>query len=192
MLPLYDLPAQGAAEAGRALFPSGLRQKESKMKRSNRRISADPFTIWTRLAFKTGEMMMASAQVIGHRTNRIVTAGSTLNERDRREFSLMGQEKMEAASESVQAMARHMMTINQQIGAQAVGQMLAGATDILSLATSRTAGQALARQAKLMRTLTRGVASASQLSTAAARLAQRGLKPIHSRATANAKRLGKE
>jgi hypothetical protein len=34
-------------------------------------------------------------------------------------------------------------------------------------------------------------ATTAQLSGAAARLAQRGLKPIHSRATANARRLGK-
>jgi hypothetical protein len=167
------------------------RHKELKMKRSSRRISASPFAIWTSLAFRTGEMMMASAQVIGHRTNRMIASGPMPNESDRREFSLMGQEKMEATSESVQAMAKHMMTLNQQIGAQAVGHMLAGATDMLSLATSQTAGQALARQAQLIRTLTRGAVSASQLSTSAARLAQRGLKPIHSRATANAKRLGK-
>ena len=136
-------------------------------------------------------MMMASAQVIGHRTKRMVMSGPLPNKRDRREFSLMGQEKMEAASESVQAMAKHMMTVNQQIGAQVVGHILAGATDMLSLATSRTAGEAMARQAKMIRTLARGAASASQLSTSSARLTQRGLKPIHSRATANAKRLGK-
>jgi len=161
------------------------------MKRSSRRISANPFAIWTSLAFKTGEMMMASAQVIGHRTNRIATAGPRPNHRDRREFCLMGQEKMEAASESVQAMANRVLTINQQIGAHALGQMMAGATDMLSLATSRTTGQALARQAKLIRTLTRGAFSTSQLS-ATARLTQHGLKPFHSRATANAKRLGKK
>jgi hypothetical protein len=161
------------------------------MKRSSRRLSANPFAIWASLAFKTGEMMMASAQVIGHRTNRMATAGPLPNEQDRREFSLMAQEKMEAARESVQAMAMHMMTINQQIGAQAVGQMLAGATDMLSLATSLTPGQALVRQAKLISTLTQGGVRASQLSTSAARIARRGLKPIHSRATANAKRLGK-
>jgi hypothetical protein len=162
------------------------------MKRSSRRISANPFAIWTSLAFKTGEMIMASAQVIGRRTNRMVTFGPMPNKRDWREFSLMGREKLEAASDSIQAMAKHMMTINQQIGAQAFGQMLTGATDMLSLATSRTASQALARQAELIRTLTRGAVSASHLSTSAARLTQSGLKPIHSRATANAKRLGKE
>ena len=61
----------------------------------------------------------------------------------------------------------------------------------MSLAASRTAGQAMARQAKLVRTMTQSAATNAQLSGAAARLAQRGLKPIHSRATANAKRLGR-
>jgi|ERR1700674_1160932 hypothetical protein len=159
------------------------------MKRSSRRISVNPFAMWTGLAFKTAEMMMASAQVIGHRTSRMAMAGPTPNERDRREFSLMGQEKMEAASESAQVMAQHMIAINQQIGARAFSQMLAGATDMWSLAASVTAGQALVRHAKLVRTLSGGAVSASRLSTSAARIAQRGLKPIHSRATANAKRL---
>jgi len=39
--------------------------------------------------------------------------------------------------------------------------------------------------------MTQSAATTAQLSGAAARLAQRGLKPIHSRATANAKQLGK-
>ena len=103
----------------------------------------------------------------------------------------MGQEKVEAASASACSMTSHMMRANTQLGTRAVRQMLADATDIMALAASRTAGQSIARQAKLVRTMTRSVNTASQLSAAAAQLAQHGLKPIHSRATANAKRLAK-
>ena len=162
------------------------------MKRSRTRNSfSNPFLIWTDLAVKTGEMMLASAQVIGHRTGRMAAAGPSPSARDRREFTLMGQEKIEASTESAQAMAAQMMRTNPQLGALAVKQMLTGATAMMSLATSRTIGQSMAQQAKLVRIMTQSAVTASQLSGSTARLAQRGLKPIHSRATANAKRLGK-
>ena len=151
----------------------------------------NPFLVWTRLAWKTGEMMLASAQVIQHRTGRMAAAGAAPSARDRREFALMGQEKVEAGVESASAMAAQMMAMNPLLGPRAFRHMMAGAGALMSLAASRTAGQAMARHAKLVRTMTESAATAAQLSGATARLAQRGLKPIHSRATANAKRLGK-
>ena len=36
----------------------------------------NPFLMWSRLAWKTGEMAMASVQVIGFRTKRIALAGA--------------------------------------------------------------------------------------------------------------------
>ena len=57
---------------------------------------ANPFLLWTDLAWKTGEMMMASAEVIGHRANRMAAAGPAPSLRDRREFTRMGQEKIAA------------------------------------------------------------------------------------------------
>jgi hypothetical protein len=161
------------------------------MKRSRTPLFTNPFLVWTRLAWKTGEMMLASAQVIHHRTGRMAAAGATPSARDRREFALMGQEKLEAGVESAQAMAAQLMTLNPLLGARAVKHMMSGAAEVMSLAASRTAGQAMARHAKLVRTMTQSAATAAQLSGAAARLAHRGLIPIHSRATANAKRLGK-
>lgn len=161
------------------------------MKTISRRMSTNPLTLWGNLALQTTEMLLASVQVIGHRTSRMASAGLLPSARDRREFSLMGQEKIDAASESVQAMTAHMLSIHQQMAARAMSGMLASAADAFALATSMTAGQALARQAKLVKTLTRGAASATTLTNAAARVAHRGLKPIHARATANAKRLAK-
>ncbi len=162
------------------------------MKRNRTRHSfVNPFVIWADLALKTGEMMLASAQVIGHRMGRMAAAGPKPNAHDRREFTLMGQEKIEAAAESVQAMTAQMMRTGPQLGVKAVQQMLSGAMALTTLATSRTPGQSMARQAKLVRTMTQSAAMGSQLTGSVARLAQRGLKPISSRATANAKRLGK-
>jgi DNA-binding transcriptional regulator YdaS (Cro superfamily) len=61
----------------------------------------------------------------------------------------------------------------------------------MSLASSRTPSQLIARQAALARALGQSASSMAQVSGSAAKLAHRGLKPIHSKATANAKRLGK-
>ena len=60
------------------------------MKRSRFRDSfANPFLIWTDLALKTAEMMLASLQAIGHRTGLMIAAGREPSERDCREFTLM-------------------------------------------------------------------------------------------------------
>src|SRR5450755_4652656 len=48
-----------------------------------------PFMLWGDLATKTLEMMLASAQVIGHRTGRMVLAGLAPNARDRHEFAFI-------------------------------------------------------------------------------------------------------
>jgi len=154
-------------------------------------VFVSPFLLWVDIAMKTAEMMTASAQVIDHRTRRMAAAGPKPSARDRREFALMGQEKVEAAAKSAQGMAAHMLTMNPFLGAGAAQQTLAAATAMMSLAGSRTVSQALARQAKLVRTMTQSAGTASRLSSSSARLALRGLTPIHARATANAKRLGK-
>jgi hypothetical protein len=161
------------------------------MKRSRTPSFTNPFLVWSSLAWKTSEIMLASAQVIQHRTGRIAAAGATPSARDRREFALMGQEKIEAGIESASAMTAQMMAMNPLLGPRAFKHMMTGAAAVMSIAASRTAGQAMARHAKLVRTMMQSTATTAQLSGAAARLAQRGLKPIHSRATANAKRLGK-
>ena len=118
-----------------------------------RNLFGNPFLLWVEVAMKTGEMMMASAQVIGHRTRRMAAAGSKPSARDRREFALMGQEKIEAAAKSASGMAAYMMTMDPLLGVRAVQQTLAAATAMMSLAGSRTVSQALARQARVVRTM---------------------------------------
>jgi hypothetical protein len=159
---------------------------------SNPYLALNPFMLWAGLAFKTGEMMMASAQVIQHRTGRIAAAGAVPNLRDQREFTLMGQEKIEAATESAQAIATRLVGLQQQIGTLALRQMMAGTAGMMSLAASRSPAQSRRAQEKIVReTVSNSTNAASKLAGTAARVADQGLKPIHSRATANAKRLGK-
>ena len=155
-------------------------------------LSVNPFRSWSAFAWKTGEMMLASGQVIGHRSNRMLSAGHSPGASDRHEFALMGQEKLAAATEASQAMALSWLRLNQEFGAMALKQMMTATASIISMAASRTPGQSVARQTKFVRnTLTHSAVATSQLSKSAARVANRGLKPIHSRATGNAKRLGK-
>ena len=161
------------------------------MKRNTLNVFGNPFLAWTDLAWKIGEMSMASAQVIAHRTARMAAAGPMPNARDRQEFTRMGQEKVEAATESARAIAAHWTTMNMTFGARAFGHMATGAAALMSLAASRSVGQSITRQAELTETLTRSAMTASELSGSTARLARRGLKPIQARATANAKRLGR-
>lgn len=154
--------------------------------------STNPFLAWTGLATKTTELVMASAQVITHRTNRIAMAGPAPCERDQREFALMGQEKIDALSESAFAMAARMISLNQQLGTLAFRQMMVGTNGIMSLATSRTLAQTSKVQEELVRETLSGSADAmSQLANTVAKVAHKGLQPIHSRATANARRLSR-
>ena len=150
-----------------------------------------PFMLWNDLAMKTAEMMLASAQVIGHRTGRMALAGPAPNARDRREFAMMGREKIEASAQSAQAMATHILTMSPHMGVQALNSMLRSTAAFVLLASSRTPGQLIARQVALARALGQSAVSIAGASKSATRLAHRGLKPIHAKAIANAKRLGK-
>jgi hypothetical protein len=155
-------------------------------------LSGHPFLTWSELAFKTGEMMLASAQVIGYRVNRMALAGPIPNARDQREFSLMSGEKIAAAAESAQAMALSMIRLNQQLGVLAFKQFLTGAAAMVSIVSSRAPAQSAAQQARLARnTIANSAQATPQISTSVARLVKEGLKPVHARVRRNAKRLRK-
>jgi hypothetical protein len=161
------------------------------MKRNSSRPFGQAFHAWTDLMWKMGEMSLASAQVITHRTTRMAAAGPLPNSRDRQEFSRMGQEKVEAATESALAIAARLTTMSGMVSVRAFGNMINANAALMSLAASRTSGQFFVRQAKLANAVSRSAVTASAWTGSAARLADSGLKPIHARATANARRLRK-
>lgn len=134
-------------------------------------------------------MSSASAQVIAHRTARMAAAGPLPNARDRNEFTRMGQEKIEAAMESAGRVASNLTLAHAELGARAVRDILSWTTSLTALATSRTAAQFIARQARVAETASRSAKTALEISRSGARLARHGLAPIHARATANARRL---
>src|SRR5437763_11706443 len=114
------------------------------MKRSRIPSSTNPFVLWTSLAWKTGEMMLASAQVIHHRVGRM--AAGAPSARDRRELALMGQEKIEAGVESASAIAAQMMTMNPLLGARAIKHQRAGRAAVIARAARHHAGPSMTRQ----------------------------------------------
>jgi hypothetical protein len=149
--------------------------------------------MWSRRAWKSGEMAIAAAQVIGLRTKRIALAGSLPGPRDQREFALMGQEKGAAAMESAHAVGARILMQNQQFAALAFKQILSASASLMSIAASRSAAESVERQSKLARdTMAGSIIAASKLSGSTAQLARRALKPVHARVSGNVRRLGKK
>lgn len=163
------------------------------MKRfDNKYAVRNPFLAWMEIAAKTNEMLLASSEVIRHRVGRMAVADMPPSQRDQREFTRMGQEKIEAAAESAMAMAVQMTKMSQQVNAIAFRNVLAAAAVPLNNQANRNLLQATRRQADMARKAISASAEITvQVSESAARITHHGLTPIHSRATKNAKRLRK-
>lgn len=154
--------------------------------------SANAFQAWVRLASNSTRMLMTSAEVIGMRTHRMASGGLNASPRDRGELALMGQEKVAAAIDSGQAMARSMFALNQQLMAMWFRQMLAGAPMLFSLAASRSPSRLSAAQVRIARAaLANSRAATTTVAAAVPRIAGKGLKPVHTRAAANKRRLAR-
>lgn len=143
------------------------------------------------LARTAGELATAAAQTVHDRTQQMARARLSPSARDRKEFLLMGQEKLEAAVESSTRMVTEAVAFNQHLARLVLGQMQAqtAAWSGAALGTPHGWMNAYARLAQgafaNWQAIGAAVGHALVRSTAA------GLKPIHGRARANAKRLGR-
>ena len=151
----------------------------------------DPFTLWADLAVRTTEMLVASSQVIGSRLGQIAQAGANPSAHDIEEFTLMGSEKVKAATQSGVAIATRLQSANYQLMARGWQQWVANLAAMSALASSRTFGEALSRQSRLFHSLARSGHTHSRLSSDTARLLSAALDPVHGAATANARRLAR-
>ena len=149
---------------------------------------SNPFGLWTDLMFATGEMMLASAEVIGHRAGRMSTAQLPLSAKDQKEFTLMVQEKAEAGQEAAFALAQAATQAATQIAMTVPAQMMEAAW---GMASSRTMPQFFEAQMKLGQALVDPL-TGHDLAHAAVRASHAAVKPYHRRATANAKRLSRK
>jgi hypothetical protein len=121
------------------------------------------------LARQSAELAVAVPVVVAHRVARMARAGSPPNARDRREFTRMGTEKLMAFNESWMAMWAQSMRIQQEI----------------SVAMWRAWWSAWTNPRS------RSVLPNVDPPWAALRLISKGMAPVHRRATANARRLGR-
>ena len=118
----------------------------------------------TSLMIKASELAFAVPQVVAHRVTRMALAGTSPTARDRREFEQMGAEKMAAFAESWNAMAAQAVRTNYMLATSFWRSWLTGKpTQISGL----------------------------QMHSAALGVLGRGIGPVHRRAVANAKRLGR-
>jgi hypothetical protein len=136
---------------------------------------------------KVTDLAIAAPQIIANRTARMLAAGANPGTADRREFSQMFTEKVQAFWESLFSMGVQALKTNQSYAQEAALQWWRLWTTRWWLPAMRPALHAMAtlpRAAALVST-----PSASQHARAMSKLIAAGLGPIHKRATANARRL---
>jgi hypothetical protein len=121
---------------------------------------------------QAAELALAVPQVVAHRLARIANAGASPSARDRKEFARMVSEKHAAFAESWQAMAMQALHSQQAFAA----------------ALARTA---LTPPARRRKAASHSLSLQLQMQQAALALFGKGLAPVHRRAVANAKRLGR-
>ncbi len=125
-----------------------------------------------RLMKSSAELGLAVPQVVGHRMARMAMAGPVLSARDRKEFEGMVAEKGQAFAQGWQAMATQAFKAQQALASSWLSAWWKGA--LRGKPSTQTLGS-MARQ--------QGQASLGVM--------QAGLKPVHQKAVANAKRLAR-
>jgi hypothetical protein len=148
------------------------------------RTSTVGFPPWWQSALKTWEIWVAVPQVIWHRTWRMASAGPFPSADDRREFGRMGQEKAAALSESLGAMTAQMLRANQEAARFMLNQWWTAWMSPWAFIASSPA-----HWFGFPSAITRHPAGVRRVGTSLARVVDKGLAPVHRRATSNARRL---
>lgn len=118
---------------------------------------------------QAAELAMAVPQVMAHRITRMAISGTTLSDRDRKEFTLMVAEKKIAFAQAWEAMAMQSVMAQQALAASLFRSIWAPS----------------ARNKPTVNSM------AAQLQSAALGVLGKGLAPVHRKAVANAKRLAR-
>ena len=121
------------------------------------------------LATQAAELAVAVPQVVAHRLTRMALSGPTLSPRDRKEFERMVAEKHSAFGEAWLAMSAEAAAANQQLA-------MSFLRSFVSIAQGRKPSP---------------TRSAAAIHRAALEVLGKGLAPLHRKAVANAKRLGR-
>ncbi|MGO4327127.1 polyhydroxyalkanoate granule-associated phasin [Cupriavidus sp. 2TAF22] len=150
----------------------------------------DASSNFSRLYTEIFELLHATVEVVSVRTARMAKALVAPDERDPHEFSLMGREKGEAASESIGALGAGLLSLTVVLASETTNHFWAASAAASTLVASRSTSQWLERQEAFFKVACDHPASPLQLTNWGTCLMQEVLAPIHVRATANAKRLG--
>ncbi len=139
----------------------------------------------SRLGVKTSELMFAAPLVAAQRMTRLLVAGRVPAARDRREFARMGAEKIDAFGEAWNATAAQVTKSNQQL---AVSMMSDWFRTWMNFWFSFGYAPATP-QRRVVRAAQRKFQNAAH--HAALDMLAKGIAPVHRRAVANARRLGR-
>ena len=141
---------------------------------------------WSRLAWRTGETMLASSEVIARRSTAAWLAGATPDAHERAERVRMVSEKIDASLECGSAVGAKVL----EQAMRSSGQWWLDAwrlqLGLVSLATSATPAQAQARLAHV------AASAVPMMNRAAVDVLERSsaaLAPVHRRTGANVRRL---
>jgi hypothetical protein len=126
-----------------------------------------------RLHAQASELLVATPQVVAHRLGRMALSGPKPSLKDQREFQRMSAEKIAAFGEAWQAMTLQMLKSNQQLAASMMRSWWPAA------AVRRGANAAAKAR------------PAVDWQGAALDILGQGIRPVHRRAVANAKRLSR-
>ena len=138
---------------------------------------------------RAAELTIAAPQVIALRSARMLAAGAHPDSLDRRELMRMSTEKLQAVSESMTAMALQVYKANQELMLLAVRNWWTAWMNPWSLPTYRGIPPWILPFWPLQ-----GFgsgATSNRLQRSMAKVIEKGLAPVHKRATGNARRLSR-
>ena len=151
--------------------------------------AANPFTVWTGLAARAGEMMWPLGQATGVRTDDAQVADPKDRDTANPQPGLMSREKFQAGADSLAAILSYLTALNMQLAASAFRQWIALSNGMLSLASSRADTSSVEQQAMPAHvTATETEKTSSTTADSTARTTRHGAKRTHSRASKNASR----
>lgn len=172
-----------------------------------------PWMAWFDVGAMLGDMALSGAQVAAQRTARMAGAKMPPSSTDAREFMLMGTEKIQAFGESMLAMVSPMVVnggaLSIRLAESAWRQGMRNlrflenwspmsfmgppsAWPQLPVEAATTAMSDAIQQGNYLAATTREAASsAAAVSRATAKVARRGIAPVHRKVKANARRLKK-
>jgi phasin protein len=162
--------------------------------------TADAWTRWAETnmelagaATVASELAVAAGVVIGH---RVALGAAALQEpltADAAEFARMGPEKLDAFGEAGSALFAAFWAIGEEINEFLETQTRATTQLAFELGLTPTPVHAISAQARyLMETLDRAGARGASMAACAVGAGSAALRPLHRRATANARRLSRK